>query len=99
MDQKDVKQVNIKIDLDENVAQGMYINMAVVQHSSAEFIFDFIFVTPGKPQAKVRSRIIMAPEHAKRFFNVLRENIKHYEGRFGEIRIPEPAPVQKTTMQ
>ncbi len=99
MEKKDVKQVNIQIQLDEDVAQGMYTNMAVVQHSSSEFIFDFIFITPGKPQAKVRSRIIMAPEHAKRFFNVLRENIGHYEKRFGEITVPEPMAGMKTTMQ
>lgn len=99
MNNKEVKQVNIQIQLDEDVAQGQYINMGVVQHSSSEFIFDFIFITPGKPQAKVRSRIIMAPEHAKRFFNVLRENLGHYEKRFGEIQIPEPIPSMKTTMQ
>jgi len=99
MQNKEVKKVNIQIQLDDDTAQGMYINMAVVQHSASEFIYDFIFVTPGKPQAKVRSRIIMAPEHAKRFFNVLRENISHYEQRFGEIRAPEPIPSVKTTMQ
>ncbi len=92
MEKKDVKQVNIQIQLDEETAQGMYVNMAVAQHSSSEFIFDFIFITPGKPQAKVRSRVIMAPEHAKRFLKVLRDNISHYEKRFGEIQIPEPFP-------
>jgi hypothetical protein len=99
MEQKNQKKINIQINLDDEVAQGMYVNMAVVQHSSSEFIFDFIFITPGKPQAKVRSRLIMAPEHAKRFFNVVKENISHYENRFGEIKVPEPFPPVQGPMQ
>jgi len=83
----EVKQVNIQIQLDDDIAQGMYVNMVVVQHSSAEFVLDFIFVTPGQPKAKVRSRVILAPEHTKRLFAVLRENLGHYENRFGEIKL------------
>lgn len=99
MEKKDVKQVSVPIQLDEETAQGKYVNMTITQHSSSEFIFDFIFVTPGKPQAKVRSRIIMAPEHAKRLMKVLGENIRIYENRFGEIRITETTPPVKPTMQ
>lgn len=93
----EVKQVNIQIQLDEEIAQGVYVNMAVVQHSHAEFVLDFIFIPPGQPKAKVRSRIILAPEHAKRLFVALRENLGHYEKLFGEIQIPNPpAPAQGT---
>lgn len=94
---EEVKQVNIQIQLDEDVAQGMYVNMAVVQHSHAEFVLDFIFIPPGQPKAKVRSRIILAPEHAKRLAAALRENLAHYEKRFGEIELPNlPPPIQPT---
>jgi hypothetical protein len=94
---EEVKQVNIQIELDQDMAQGMYVNMAVVQHSSAEFVLDFIFIPPGQPKAKVRSRIIMAPEHAKRLLLALRDNLGHYEKRFGEIQLPNlPPPLQST---
>jgi len=94
---QEVKQVNIQIQLDEDVAQGMYVNMAVVQHSHAEFVLDFIFIPPGQPKAKVRSRIILAPEHAKRLAVALRENLGHYEKHFGEIQLPNlPPPIQST---
>jgi hypothetical protein len=94
---EEVKQVNIQIELDQDMAQGMYVNMAVVQHSSAEFVLDFIFIPPGQPKAKVRSRIIMAPEHAKRLLAALRDNLGHYEKRFGEINLPNlPPPLQST---
>ena len=96
---EEVKQVNIQIQLDEDVAQGMYVNMAVVQHSSAEFVLDFIFIHPGQPKAKVRSRIIIAPEHAKRLLLALRDNLAHYENRFGEIKLPNVAPPVQSTVQ
>lgn len=78
----------INIELPEEVAQGCYSNLAVITHSSSEFIYDFIRMMPGIPKAKVQNRIIMTPEHAKRFFNALQENIRKYEATFGTINLP-----------
>jgi len=95
--EKETKQVNIEIQLDEQTALGQYVNMVVAQHSPSEFVLDFIFLAPGQPKARVRSRIIMAPEHAKRLLKMLGDNIAHYEQRFGEVKLPEPPlPVPKT---
>ncbi len=96
MKDKEVKQVTLSIQIDDNTAQGAYSNMVVVQHSTSEFVFDFIFINPGQPVAKVRSRIIMSPEHAKRLSRVLADHISHFEKQFGEIKVFEapkaPAP-------
>ncbi len=96
---RDAKTVNIEIQLDDATAMGNYINMVVAQHSHSEFVLDFIFIPPGQSKARVRSRTILAPEHAKRLLNVLKDNISRYEQRFGEITIPEtpqPAPTPQT---
>ena len=82
----------INIDLSEDVAQGSYANLAIITHSGSEFIFDFIRMMPGIPKPKVNSRLIMTPEHAKRFCNALKENIERYEEHFGTIRMNEVAP-------
>jgi len=95
----EAKQVTLQIQIDEQTATGIYANMAVVQHSSSEFIFDFIFISPGQPTAKVRARIIMAPEHCKRFYKILGENLTHYENRFGEIRLPDLSSEFKPPVQ
>ena len=79
------KQLNIAVD--ESVANGIYSNLAIINHSSSEFIVDFITVMPGAPKAKVTSRIILAPEHAKRFKKALEDNIMRYENANGEIKI------------
>ena len=84
------KEGQLKIELSPEVAQGEYANLAVITHSSAEFVMDFIRMLPNLPQANVKSRIIMAPEHAKRVMNALRENIDKYERVFGGIRLNEP---------
>ena len=89
METKETKQVNLEIQIDEQMSLGQYVNMMVVQHSATEFVLDFIFVPPGQPRARVRSRVIMAPEHAKRLMMVLAENIRAFEGRMGEIKLPE----------
>ena len=73
---------NINIELDENVSQGTYSNLVIVNHSPTEFVLDFINVMPGVPKAKVRSRIILTPEHTK----ALNENLIKYEKVFGEIK-------------
>jgi len=92
MSEQEKKQVNLEIQLDEEMAQGMYVNMAVVQHNRTEFVIDCIFVPPGQPKAKVRSRVVLAPEHAKRLLRALSDNISRYEKNFGEINIPDPPP-------
>ena len=77
---------NINIELDENVSQGTYSNLVIVNHSPTEFVLDFINVMPGAPKAKVRSRVILTPEHTKKFINALAENLDKYEKSFGKIK-------------
>mgnify|MGYP001066702119 CR=1 FL=1 len=90
-DRKQGKPMNLEIQADDQTAMGQYINMAIVQHSSSEFVLDFIFIAPGQ-KARLRSRSIIAPEHAKRLLKALQENITKYEERFGEITVPEAQP-------
>ena len=77
----------INIHLSEEVAQGIYSNLAVINHSSSEFILDFIRVMPGVHKADVKSRVILTPEHAKRFLNALQDNVQKYEEMYGEIQV------------
>ncbi len=79
----------LQIELKEEIAQGIYSNLAIISHSSSEFVLDFIRVVPGVPKAEVKSRLIIAPEHAKRLLRALEENITKYESIFGTIRLPE----------
>lgn len=80
------KENNINIELDESIAQGLYSNLVIVNHSPTEFVLDFINVMPGAPKAKVRSRIILTPDHTKKFINALGENLNKYEKSFGKIK-------------
>ena len=81
------KNVNqISIELKEEVAQGVYSNLAVITHSSSEFVIDFVRVMPGIPKAQVKSRIILTPEHAKRLVSALQDNIAKYESVHGPIK-------------
>ncbi len=86
---KDPKTHQLNIELGEKEAEGIYSNLAVITHSPAEFIIDFIRVVPGAPKAKVHSRIISTPIHAKMLLMALSENIIKYEARFGEIKIDQ----------
>ncbi|MCF8331524.1 MAG: DUF3467 domain-containing protein [Bacteroidales bacterium] len=86
--QQDPNQLNI--ELDDNVAEGIYSNLAVINHSNSEFVVDFIRMMPGVPKAKVKSRIVLTPHHAKRFMRALSENIKKFESLNGEIEETEP---------
>ncbi len=79
-------QQQLNIELNEEVAQGVYSNLAVITHSPAEFVVDFIRVMPGVPKAKVQSRIILTPQHAKRLMRALTENIGKYEAQHGKIQ-------------
>lgn len=85
MDEK-AKKNQINIELKEDVAQGTYSNLAIITHSSSEFILDFVRVMPGIPKAEVKSRIILTPEHAKRLLMALNENIEKYEKMHGPIK-------------
>ncbi len=82
----------INIELSEEVAEGIYSNLAMIAHSSSEFVIDFIRLMPGVPKAKVKSRIVITPEHAKRLLMALQDNINKYEATFGAIKKTEEAP-------
>jgi hypothetical protein len=86
------KTVNLEIQLDDEVAQGVYINLAMVNHSETEFVLDFIYVQPQQPKAKVRARIISSPKHTKRLVEALKDNLTKYESRFGKIEVSGPLP-------
>ena len=85
---EETKKPEIQIEIDDAAAQGIYTNLAMIGHSENEFIIDFIFLQPQAPKAKVRSRIITSPGHAKRLLAALQDNISKYEARFGEIKMP-----------
>jgi hypothetical protein len=76
----------INIELGEDVADGIYSNLAIITHSNTEFVLDFVRLMPGVPKAKVKSRIIMTPQHAKRLLRALNENIAKYESIHGPIK-------------
>ena len=77
----------IDIELSEEVAEGTYSNLAIITHSQAEFIIDFVRILPGIPKGKVKSRIIMTPQHAKRLLFALGDNMQKFEANFGEVEI------------
>ena len=79
----------LQIELNEEVAQGTYANLAIITHSTSEFVFDFVRILPGLAKAGVKSRIVMTPEHAKRLMYALQDNVNKYEHNFGAIRMPE----------
>ena len=83
---QDNNENKLNIELTEEVADGVYSNLAIISHSASEFVYDFVKVMPGMPKAKVKSRILMTPEHAKRLLNALQENIHKYESVHGKIK-------------
>lgn len=88
----DKNNSQINIELSEETAEGIYANLAMIAHSSSEFVIDFIRLMPGVPKAKVKSRIVITPEHAKRLLTALEENIDKYEATFGEVKQVEETP-------
>lgn len=86
------KRNQISIELSEEMAEGEYANLATIAHSNSEFVIDFIRLMPGTPKAKVKSRIIVTPEHAKRLLHALKENIEKYENSFGAIKQTDEVP-------
>ncbi|MGO4770783.1 DUF3467 domain-containing protein [Flavobacterium sp. W22_SRS_FK3] len=87
------KQEQINIELDETIAEGIYSNLAIINHSSSEFVLDFVNIMPGTPKAKVKSRIVLTPQHAKRLLRAIGENIQRFEAAHGEIKETEQAPI------
>ena len=90
---KENKKDGLNIELTEEVAEGTYSNLAIINHSPSEFVVDFIQMMPGVPKAKVQSRVILTPEHAKRLLQALGENVSRYEQNFGDVQTHEPPQV------
>jgi len=88
----------LSIELSEEMAEGTYANLAIITHSNSEFVIDFIRMMPGLPKAKVKSRIVLTPQHAKRLLNALEDNISRFEDQFSEIQIDDHFPGLPMTM-
>ena len=84
MENQQPNQLNIEIS--EEMSDGIYANLAIITHSHAEFVVDFVNVMPGMPKSKVKSRIIMTPTHAKRFMRAIADNVKKFEASHGNIQ-------------
>lgn len=93
MSEKEKKQGQINIELDEKIAEGTYANLAIINHSVSEFVVDFISMMPGTPKAKVKSRIILTPQHAKRLMKALSDNVHRFERAHGEIKDYDQPPI------
>ena len=91
MNDQNQQEQGLNIELSEEVAEGVYSNLAIITHSTSEFVLDFIRIMPGVPKAKVKSRVVMTPEHAKRLMRALADNIAKYESVHGVIREDEMA--------
>lgn len=91
MSQEKQDQKNqLNIELSEEVAEGTYSNLAIINHSNSEFVIDFVKMMPGVPKAKVKSRIVVTPQHAKRLLRALNDNISKFESLHGEIKDTDP---------
>ena len=93
MSNSNKQQEQINIELDEKIAEGIYSNLAIINHSSSEFVLDFVSIMPGIPKAKVKSRIVLTPQHAKRLMKAIGENIHRFEVAHGEITDTEQTPI------
>jgi len=93
MSDQNQNQGQINIELDEKTAEGIYSNLAIINHSASEFVLDYVCIMPGTPKAKVKSRIILTPQHAKRLLKAMGENIHRYELAHGEIKDTEQPPI------
>ena len=90
---KNQNQNQLNIELDESIADGTYSNLAIINHSVSEFVVDFVNIMPGQPKSKVKSRIILTPQHAKRFLKALHDNVSRFEKAHGEIKDYEQPPI------
>jgi hypothetical protein len=86
MEEQNKKKAQINIELPEDKAEGVYSNLAIITHSPSEFVIDFVRVMPGMPKARVQSRIILTPQHAKRLMRALGDNLNKFEGQHGPIK-------------
>lgn len=91
-DNNNPQQIQFQMELKPEIASGVYSNLALISHSHSDFVIDFARLLPGMSKAEVCSRIILAPEHAKRLLGALQENIYKYEQEFGKIEIPNQGP-------
>lgn len=89
---KSKQQGQINIELPEDISEGVYSNLVMIAHSNSEFVLDFIRLMPGVPKAKVKSRVVITPDHAKRLLAALKDNIRKYEESFGPIKQNDEAP-------
>lgn len=96
MENQQAPEQQLNIELSEEMADGQYANLAIITHSFAEFVLDFVNVMPNLPKAKVKSRVIMTPHHAKRLMRALIDNVKRYETANGVIKDQEQSPVPFT---
>ena len=92
-DSENKQKGQISIELDASVAEGTYSNLAIINHSVSEFVVDFVNIMPGIPKSKVKSRIILTPQHAKRLSKALQDNVKRFEQAHGEIKDYDKPPV------
>lgn len=93
MEENNGPEQQLNIEIGEEAAEGIYSNLAIISHSNAEFILDFIQVLPALPKAKVKARIVMTPTHAKRLLAALNDNLNKFENQFGEITLhPDQNP-------
>jgi len=84
----------LDIEIDDTIADGIYSNLAIINHSHSEFILDFVNMMPGKPKAKVKSRVILTPQHIKRLLKAMTENVQRFEKTYGQIKESEqPHPI------
>ena len=93
MENQQQQQQQINIELSEEMAEGIYSNLAIINHSASEFVVDFVCIMPGAPKAKVKSRIVLTPQHAKRLVKALAENVHRFEIAHGEIKDTEQPPI------
>lgn len=92
MSQEKQAEAKLEIQLDDETAQGLYANLAVINHTDTEFVLDFVYVQPQAPRGKVRSRIVTSPRHAKGLLLALSENLRHYEQLYGPVDSAPQAP-------
>ncbi|MGB3591638.1 MAG: DUF3467 domain-containing protein [Nonlabens sp.] len=88
---KDKNKINIQVD--EAIAEGQYSNLAIINHSVSEFVVDFVNIMPGNPKSKVKSRIILTPQHAKRLAKALADNVRKFEKAHGDIKDYDKPPI------
>ena len=87
------REGQMNVELSEEVAEGIYSNLAIINHSASEFVLDFIKIMPGVPKARVKSRIVLTPQHAKRFLRALQDNVARFENQYEEIQDTEQPQV------